>query len=116
VATSPVPPAASPARPVIGPASGMPKAAPKAPAVAPTPPAAALAAPAPFIPPAKPRTSPLLGAKAPADHFAPRDPVQQTTGVRADPPANPQASVAADPSQPAGMNPLGWLPYTAGGL
>ena len=53
-----------------------------------------------------------MGAKAPADHFAPRDPVQRTTGVRQNPPDVHKVAVADDPSLPAGLNqPLGWQPF-----
>jgi hypothetical protein len=66
----------------------------------------------PFVPPAKPKMSSLLTGARPAEHFAPRDPVQQTTGVRQDPPDVHKVAVADDPSLPAGMNPLDWQPFS----
>lgn len=56
----------------------------------------------------------LLTGSRPADHFAPRDPVQQTTGVRQDPPADEQASVPADGTMGLGPG-LGWQPFSTGG-
>lgn len=111
MAFDPPPPAVAPAKPKAAPASGLPKAAPKAPAVAAAP---AVPPVAPFVPPARPKVSSLLTGHKPADHFAPRDPVQRTTGVRQDPPANEQQSVPADGT--LGLGPgLGWQPFGTGG-
>ena len=52
----------------------------------------------------------VLTAKKPADHFAPRDPVQATTGVRQNPPANRQAVVPADGTMQL-PQPLDWQPF-----
>ena len=92
--------------------TGLPKAAPKAPAQVPAVPAAPVVPPgfAPFVPPAKPRTPGLLGSRTPADHFAPRDPVQRTAGVRQNPPAARSRSVPADGTLPMAQ-PLDWQPF-----